>query len=101
MVDELRTDVIDLPNDGWAPHLRIGIYTALLTISAGLAVLVGWAWIGGFGVVLGLVADVAGMAWLRQRYGAVIPRDAGGGALLHVLVAAVMLAGIGLLINYT
>jgi len=94
-VDELSVDA----NDGWAPHVRIGVYALLLTVAAGLVVLVGWTWIGGFGIALGLVADVAGLAWLRQRYGAVLPQDVPGGALLRLLVAAVVLAGIAFLVS--
>jgi hypothetical protein len=99
MVDELRTDAIDVPDDGWAPHVRIGGYTALLIIAAG-SVLVGWVLIGGFGIVLGLIADVAGIAWLRRRYGAVVPPDVPAAGLLLLLMAAIVLAGIAYLVNY-
>ncbi|HEX4722739.1 MAG TPA: hypothetical protein VH333_09510 [Pseudonocardiaceae bacterium] len=94
-MNELRMD-----DAGWAPHVRVGGYTALLIVAAGFAVLLGWILIGGFGIVLGLIVDVAGLAWLRQRYGAVLPSDVPGGALLRVLLAAVVLAGIAFLVNY-
>lgn len=100
-MDELRTNALDVPDDGWAPHLRAGLYVLLLTLSAGFAVLVGWVWIGGFGIVLGLIVDVIGVAWLRTRYGSVVPRDVPGGAMLRVLVALVVLAGIAFLVNNT
>jgi len=99
MVDELRTDALDVPHDGWAPHLRAGLYALVLTLAAGLAVLVGWVWIGGFGIVLGLIVAAIGLGWLRTRYGAVVPRDVPGGALLRVLVAAIVLAGIAYLVS--
>jgi hypothetical protein len=98
-VDEQRTDAIDVPDDGWAPQLRIGGFTALLTIAAGFAVLAGWVWLGGLGIVLGLVVDVIGLVWLRRRYGAVVPRHVPGRALLQLLVAAVVLGGIAFLAN--
>jgi hypothetical protein len=99
IVDELRTDAIDVPDGGWAPHLRTGLYALLLTLAAGFAVLLGWVLLGGFGIVLGLVAAGIGLAWSRQREGAVIPRDVRGGAMLRVLLVAVVLAGIAFLVN--
>lgn len=99
-MDELSTDAFDVPDAGWGPHVRVGIYTALLIIAAGFAVLVGWVLIGGFGIVLGIVGDIAGLAWLRSRYGAVLPGEVPGGALLRVLVAALVLGGIAVLVNY-
>ena len=96
----MRTDAIDVPGTSWAPHLRTGLYALLLTIAAGFAVLLGWVWIGGFGIVLGLIADVAGLVWLRSRYGQVVPAEVPGGALLRVFLAAVVLAGIAFLVNY-
>jgi hypothetical protein len=100
VVDELRTDAIDVPNDGWTPQLRIGGFAALLTIAAGFAVLAGWVWIGGLGIVLGLIVDVVGLVWLNRRYGAVFPREVPGGALLRLLVAMVVLGGIAFLARY-
>ena len=99
MVDEPRTDALDVPHDRWAPHLTAGLYALLLTLGAGMAVLVGWVWIGGFGIVLGLIVAATGLGWLRTRYGAVVPRDVPGGALLRVLVAAIVLAGIAYLVS--
>jgi hypothetical protein len=96
-VDEPSTDALDVPHDGWAPHLRAGLYALLLTLAAGMAVLVGWVWIGGFGIVLGLIVAAFGVGWLTMRYGGLVPRDVPGGALLRVLVAAVVLAGIAFL----
>ena len=100
VVDELRADAIDVPNDGWTPQLRIGGFAALLTIAAGFAVLAGWVWIGGFGIVLGLIVDVAGLVWLSRRYGAIFPREVPGGVLLRLLVAIVVLGGIAFLARY-
>jgi hypothetical protein len=99
-VDELRTDAVDAPNEGWAPHVRAGLYALLLTLTAGFAILLGWVLVGGFGIVLGLIVAAVGLGWLRTRYGAVVPRDVPGGALLRVLVALVVLAGIAFLVNH-
>jgi hypothetical protein len=96
-VDQLSNGTID----GWSPHVRVGAYALLLTIAAGFAVLAGWVWLGGIGIVLGIVVDVIGMVWLRRRYGAVLPQDVPGGALLRVLVAAIVLTGIAFLANVT
>lgn len=96
VVDELSNNAVD---DGWAPHLRIGGFALLLTLAAGFAILVGWIWLGGFGIVLGIVAAVAGMSWLRRRYGAVFPEEVSGSALLRLLAAVVVLGGIAVLLN--
>ena len=97
MVDQLSNNTMD----GWAPHVRVGAYALLLTVAAGFAVLAGWVWLGGIGIVLGIIVDVVGLVWLRRRYGAVLPQDAPGGALLRLLVAAIVLAGIAFLANVT
>jgi hypothetical protein len=97
MVDQLSNNTMD----GWAPHVRVGAYALLLTVAAGFAVLAGWAWLGGIGIVLGIIVDVVGAVWLRRRYGAVLPRDVPGGALVRVLVAAIVLTGIAFLANVT
>ena len=92
---------MDVTDDGWGPHARMGVYALLLTVAVGFAVLAGWVWLGGIGIVLGIIVDVIGMVWLRRRYGAVLPQDVPGGALLRVLVAAIVLTGIAFLANLT
>lgn len=99
MVNQLSNDTMDVADDGWAPQVRVGVYSLLLTVAAGFAVLAGWVWLGGIGIVLGIVVDVFGVVRLRRRYGAVVPREVPGGALLQLLVAAVVLAGIAFLAN--
>ena len=84
---------------GWAPHLRVGAFAALLPLALGFPVLIGLIWLGGFGIVLGIAAAVVLLvAWYR-RQGALIPREVGGGALLTVLVVTVVLGGIAFLSN--
>jgi hypothetical protein len=100
-VNQLSNNTMDVADGGWAPHVRMGGYALLLTIAVGFAVLAGWVWLGGIGIVLGIIVDVAGLAWLRRRYGAVLPQDAPGGALLRLLVAAIVLVGIAFLANVT
>ncbi len=97
MVDQLSNNAMD----GWAPHARVGTYALLLTVAAGFAVLAGWVWLGGIGILLGIVVDVIGLVWLRRRYGAVLPQDVAFGALLQLLVAAIVLTGIAFLANLT
>jgi hypothetical protein len=101
VVNQVSYDPTEIPDQGWAPHLRIGVFALLLTLAAGFAILLGWVWIGGFGIVLGLIVDVAGIAWVNRRYGAVFPPDAEPGLLLRVLAAVIVLGGIAALINYT
>lgn len=92
---------MDVADGGWAPHVRTGGYALLLTIAVGFAVLAGWVWLGGIGIVLGIIVDVAGLVWLRRNYGAVVPQDVPGGALLRLLVAAIVFVGIAFLANVT
>jgi hypothetical protein len=99
-VNELLDDHIE-PADSWAPHLRIGGFSVLLPLALGFTVLVLWSLIGGFGIVLGLIADVAALSWWRKRYEAVFPRDIAPRDLLMVGTTVVVLGGLAFLINYT
>jgi hypothetical protein len=88
------------PVDGWAPHLRIGVYSLLLPLGLGFAILVPWVWLGGFGVVLGIIADIIWLAMWKQRKGAIFPPDVAPGALLRLLVAVVVLGGLAFLAGH-
>jgi hypothetical protein len=93
------TDEIDPAAARWAPHLRTGAFAALLPLALGFPVLIGWIWLGGFGIVLGVFAAIGLlMAW-RRRQDAVFPSEIEPGALLTVLVVTVVLGGIAFISN--
>jgi hypothetical protein len=95
-VNELSEDPT---RDAWAPQLRIGGFSILLPIVLGMTLLVLWILLGGFGIIVGLVADVIAVVKWRQRYGAVFPRDVAPRDLLFVFAAAVVLAALAFLVN--
>jgi len=89
--------VNDIQYAGWAPHLRIGGFSVLLPLVLGLAILVPWVWLGGFGIFLGLIGDVAWLFWWRQKRGGVFPPDVSAGTLAKMVVAVVVLGGLAFL----
>jgi hypothetical protein len=98
-VNELLDDRTE-PAGGWAPHLRIGGFSVLLPLALGFTVLVLWILIGGFGILLGVIADVAALAWWRRRYDAVFPGDIAPRDLLMMGTAVVVLGALAFLITY-
>jgi hypothetical protein len=99
-VNELLDDRTDPPADSWAPHLRIGGFSVLLPLALGFILLVLWVLLGGFGIVLGLIADVVALAWWRKRYDAVFPSDVAPRDLFLLTGAVVVLGGIAFLVDY-
>jgi hypothetical protein len=98
-VNELRYDGDDATADSWAPQLRVGAFSLLLPLVLGFTVLVLWIWLGGFGIVLGLILDVVAVAWWRGKRGQVIPADPTPADLIKVLVVTIVLGGIAVLAN--
>jgi hypothetical protein len=98
-VNELRHDGDDTTAGSWAPQLRVGAFSLLLPLVLGFTILVLWIWLGGFGIFLGIIADVAAVVWWRNRRGQVIPLDPTPADLLKVLVVTIVLAGIAVLAN--
>ncbi len=86
-------------SDAWAPQLRIGGFSVLLPLVLGLILLLLWSVLGGFGIVLGIAADIAGLVWWRRRYEAVFPDDVAPRDLLFLGGAVVVLAVLAFLIN--
>jgi hypothetical protein len=60
---------------GWGSDLRITAVAAMTPFLAGMLVLLGYAWIGGFGVVLGLAAAIWWAVWWYRRNDGFFPRD--------------------------
>jgi hypothetical protein len=77
-------------NYNWGSDLRIAAAAALAPFLCGLLVLLGLLWLGGFGIVLGLVAAIVWAVWWYRRNGAVIPREVDTRALL--ITAAITVA---------
>lgn len=86
-------------SDAWAPQLRIGGFSVLLPLVLGLTLLLLWSLLGGFGIVLGLFADLGALAWWRRRYDAVFPDDVAPRDLFFLGAAVVVLAALAFLIN--
>jgi hypothetical protein len=96
-VNELAYDQ-DLPvATGWAPHVRIGVFALLFPLLLGFAVLTPWVWLGGLGIVLGLVADVIALAWWRARKGAIFPAEVSIPELAVLVVATAALGVVAFL----
>lgn len=47
---------------------------ALMTLGAGLLVLIGYSWLSAFGAVLGAAGAIAWGAWWRNKYGRFFPK---------------------------
>lgn len=61
--------------------LLAGALAALAVFGAGLLVMLGWAWLGVLGALLGgLAAVLVGNSWRKQR-DALLPRDITGGTV--------------------
>jgi hypothetical protein len=67
---------------------------ALMPLGAGLLVVLGYAWIGVFGAILGAIGAVAWAFWWRNKHQAFFPGDLRGGSVGGV---AALIALIGLL----
>ncbi|SDZ12065.1 hypothetical protein SAMN05421504_109292 [Amycolatopsis xylanica] len=60
---------------GTGSDVKTLIAALLLTYFCGVTLLVGYALIGGFGVVLGIAASIAGVVFWRKAHGKAFPRD--------------------------
>jgi hypothetical protein len=52
---------------------------------AGLLVLLGYVWLGGFGIVLGLAGAIFWALWWRKRNGKFFPRDVSTGPFIGTI----------------
>jgi hypothetical protein len=65
---------------GWGSDLRIAAVGAMAPFLGGLLVLLGYLWLGGFGLLLGIAAAVAWAVWWYRRNGRrFFPRDVATG----------------------
>jgi hypothetical protein len=60
---------------GWGSDLKVAAVAAMAPLLAGSAVLLGYLWLGGFGVVLGIGGAIAWAVWWYRRESAFFPRD--------------------------
>jgi hypothetical protein len=90
---------LDTPVTGWAPQLRVGAFSVLLPLALGFGILAPWVWLGGFGIVIGIVVDVVAVLWWRGKQDAVFPKDVAPSSLLKLLVVTVVLGGVAFLSN--
>ena len=68
---------------GLGSDLRITAVAAMTPFLAGMLVLLGYVWLGGFGVLLGLGAAIAwAVWWFRRNDRKFFPRDVNTGAFV-------------------
>lgn len=72
---------------GWGSDLRVAAVAAMAPFLAGLLVLLGYIWLGGFGILLGLGGAIFWAVWWHRRNDrAFFPRDVNGGAFTATIV---------------
>ena len=72
---------------GWGSDLRIVAVAAMAPFLSGLLVLLGYIWLNGFGVVLGLGAAIGwGVWWYRRNDKEFFPRAMNNGAFVITVV---------------
>ncbi|MCE7011940.1 hypothetical protein LWC34_55390 [Kibdelosporangium philippinense] len=77
---------------GTGSDFRVAVVGALMPFGLGLLVLVGYAWIGVFGVILGLLGALWWAVWWRRKHNKkFFPRDVEGGPFVFTLVLSVIL----------
>lgn len=72
--------------------LRAAALGALMTLGAGLLVLIGYFWLNVFGAFLGAAGAVAWGVWWRNKHGQFFPRDVQGGTVGRVALLVGALA---------
>jgi hypothetical protein len=93
-VNELSYAHPDLPADGWAPHIRVGLFAVLFPLLLGFAVLAAWVWLGGMGILLALALDIAALVLWRRRKGATFPPDL---TIIELAIMLLITGGLGAL----
>jgi hypothetical protein len=66
---------------GWGSDLVVAAVAAMAPLMAGMFVLLGYIWLGGFGVLLGVGAFIAWGVWWFRKNNALVPRQANLGAV--------------------
>jgi uncharacterized Tic20 family protein len=82
---------------GWGSDLRIAAVAAMAPFLAGVLVLLGYLWLGGFGIVLGLGGAIGWAVWWYRKHGKFFPRDVDRGAFGITVVITVVALVITLL----
>nr|WP_042189594.1 hypothetical protein [Kibdelosporangium sp. MJ126-NF4]CEL18776.1 hypothetical protein [Kibdelosporangium sp. MJ126-NF4]CTQ96371.1 hypothetical protein [Kibdelosporangium sp. MJ126-NF4] len=77
---------------GTGSDVRVAILGAVMPFGLGLLVLLGYAWLGFFGAVLGVLGAVWWAVWWRRKHDKkFFPRDVEGGPFVFTLVLTVIL----------
>ncbi|SMD23268.1 hypothetical protein [Kibdelosporangium aridum] len=77
---------------GTGSDFRVATVGAIMPFGLGMLVLVGYAWIGVFGIILGLLGAVWWAVWWRRKHNKkFFPRDVEGGPFVLTLVLTVIL----------
>jgi hypothetical protein len=75
---------------GLGSDLRVAAVGAMAPFLAGLLVLLGYAWLGGFGIVLGLGGAIFWGVWWYRRNGKSFPRAVKTGPFAGSIVLTVI-----------
>jgi hypothetical protein len=75
---------------GLGSDLRVAAVGAMAPFLAGVLVLLGYLWLGGFGIVLGLGGAVFWGVWWYRKHGKFFPRDVNTGAFVGTIVLTVV-----------
>ncbi|MFC0113110.1 hypothetical protein [Kibdelosporangium aridum] len=77
---------------GTGSDFRVATVGAIMPFGLGMLVLVGYAWIGVFGIILSLLGAVWWAVWWRRKHNKkFFPRDVEGGPFVLTLVLTVIL----------
>jgi hypothetical protein len=71
---------------GLGSDLRVAAVGAMAPFLAGLLVLLGYIWLGGFGILLGLGGAIWWAVWWYRKHGKFFPRDVNTGAFTITIV---------------
>ncbi len=75
---------------GWGSDLQIAAVAAMAPLMVGLFVLLGYIWLGGFGILLGIGGFIAWGVWWYRKHETLNPRQPNLGA---VAITAVLTIG--------
>ncbi|CAM3567400.1 hypothetical protein KIPE111705_14500 [Kibdelosporangium persicum] len=76
---------------GPGSDFRVATLGAMMPFGAGLLVLVGYAWMGVFGVILAVLGGVWWAVWWRRKHKKFFPRDVESGPFVLTIVLMVIL----------
>ena len=83
----------------WGSDLRIVAVAAMAPFLCGLLVLLGYIWLNGFGVVLGLAAAIGWVVWWRRRNDReFFPREMNNSAFVITIVLTIAALALVLLV---